>query len=678
MNFAINTAEISQAISKLKNGKACGPDLILNEMLKAGHSQLIPVLHKLFNYILRSGNFPANWRCNLLTPIHKKGEVSKPENYRGIAVGSNLCKLFCSVLQIRLSKFAKMHKLVPQCQIGFRPNARTADHVLSLKSIIDKYVNTVSKKNVFCCFVDFKSAFDTVSRKKLIYKLLQADIGGNFLNIIQNMYSDVKYAVKVCDGHSDSFSSSVGVKQGCVLSPLLFNLYLRDLPDIFDDTCDPVQLHDITVNCLMYADDLAILSESSRGLQNALNKLGIYCRKWDLTVNLDKTKVIVFNKSGHLLKKHHFSYMGSQIEIVPGYCYLGIIFTPSGAFKAACERLAEQGRKALFKLKILNTRNSIPMSFKLFQSLIVPILSYCSETWSPFYIKGINNHNFMQLGDNVPVEKVLINFCKYVLGVNRKTTHAAVRGELGQFSLLNTLLTNAAKFWFRLGAIDSETIVYQAYKESISQPDLGNWASFMKTLWSNFGLEEIWRNHVSASKIKSISALRQMMETRYQENWFAYLNRDLIQPFSVSKQGSKLRTYRTFKSKFKIENFLLSEKNFNRKRHFVKLRVSAHNLQIEVGRHTSPKTPAENRFCQLCNLQAVEDEMHFVLHCPFYQTERAALYSSFSNNFPNFTSLIGTEKFSFIMSCNSGDTEVCKPVLLYVSQCMMKRNDLNS
>ena len=112
------------------------------------------------------------------------------------------------------------------------------------------------------------------------------------------MYADVSYCVKLDKGLTENIPSNSGVKQGCVLSPLLFNLFLHDFPDIFDDGCDAVLCGTLKMNCLMFADDLVLFSESAPGLQNCLNKLNTYTKKWNLKVNINKTKVVVFNKGG--------------------------------------------------------------------------------------------------------------------------------------------------------------------------------------------------------------------------------------------------------------------------------------------------------------------------------------------------------------------------------------------
>ena len=102
------------------------------------------------------------------------------------------------------------------------------------------------------------------------------------------MHKSVKYAVKVNGDVYKTFDSQVGVKQGCVLSPFLFNLYLSDFPDIFDSVCDPVKIDNTYVNCLMFADHIVMMSESVEGLQNCLDKVRTYCTLWGLTVNIKK------------------------------------------------------------------------------------------------------------------------------------------------------------------------------------------------------------------------------------------------------------------------------------------------------------------------------------------------------------------------------------------------------
>ena len=146
------------------------------------------------------------------------------------------------------------------------------------------------------------------------------------------MYILLQAAVKLPNGVTSYFSSLVGIRQGCNLSPMLFNLFVND---IFDNAkCDPVKLHTKLIHCLMYADDLLILSETENGLTESLERLSNYAKKWKLKISAKKTKSIVFNKAGKII---NIKLRLDDVLIQPysEYTYLGIIFTPGNSFKKA-------------------------------------------------------------------------------------------------------------------------------------------------------------------------------------------------------------------------------------------------------------------------------------------------------------------------------------------------------
>ena len=234
------------------------------------------------------------------------------------------------------------------------------------------------------CFVDMRKAFDTVWRDALFYKLLEQGIGGNFYNIIVNMYEKSNVCVKLTVGMTDNFKTNIGVKQGCVISPTLFNIFLNDLPDILksNESC-PVQLNGKFLSCLMYADDIAIISQTKEGLQHCLNQLNGYCEIWKLNINTDKTKIIVFNKTGKINNDETFIINNKEIEVVKEMKYLGIVFNNNGSFKSAIANLKGKAIKALFKLfkSFSNTTPDIKTAKHLFDAMIKPILLYNSEIW---------------------------------------------------------------------------------------------------------------------------------------------------------------------------------------------------------------------------------------------------------------------------------------------------------
>ena len=287
LNNEISTAEIKAAIRLLKNKKACGLDMIRNEMLKASMSSCIPVIHKLFNKILNEGTFPDTWNKGYIVPLHKSGDGHDPNNYRGLTINSSLSKVFTTVLNTRLQHFLHKSDTINRHQIGFSKKSQTIDHMLVLKTLADKYKSADEK--LYFGFVDFKKAYDTVWREGLIYKLLLQKVNGKLLNVIKSMYQTSECCVKVDNCITEFFKNNIGVKQGEVLSPLLFNLYINDLPEYVKD-CESPTLNGSVIDCLLYADDLVLISTTKTGLQRKFDKLNKYCNEWRMSVNTDKNQ----------------------------------------------------------------------------------------------------------------------------------------------------------------------------------------------------------------------------------------------------------------------------------------------------------------------------------------------------------------------------------------------------
>ncbi|MGH0125042.1 UNVERIFIED_CONTAM: hypothetical protein FKN15_043951 [Acipenser sinensis] len=159
-------------------------------------------------------------------------------------------------------------------QIGFLPKHRTSDHIYTLHTLIDKHVNQ-NKKKIFACFIDFKKAFDSIWHEGLFYKLIQSGVGGKVYDIIKSMYTENKCGVKIGNKRTLFFSQGRGVRQGCSLSPTLFNIYINELATVLEQSAaSGLTLHDTEVKFLLYADDLVLLSPTEQGLQQSLCSAG--------------------------------------------------------------------------------------------------------------------------------------------------------------------------------------------------------------------------------------------------------------------------------------------------------------------------------------------------------------------------------------------------------------------
>ena len=210
LNQVITEQEIRQAVKKLKNKKSLFSDRIRNEMIKASLETLMPLYIKLFNHILKSGKMSDVWCQGLLTPIYKSGDKNDPTNYRGICVSSCLGKLFCSILNQRLYSYLEENKILHNSQIGFLPENRTADHVFTLRTLLDKYVH-YHKEKVYACFVDFRKAFDSFWHDGLFCKLLSAGINGQFYNLIKTLYCNSTCSIRIGENKTQDLTRTPGL-----------------------------------------------------------------------------------------------------------------------------------------------------------------------------------------------------------------------------------------------------------------------------------------------------------------------------------------------------------------------------------------------------------------------------------------------------------------------------------
>ena len=218
--------ELKGELHKLKSGKSVSIDLISNEMLKYLNSNLQLAVLNLFNGCLRTGTYP--WLTSTMTPLHKSGDKYNPDNYRAIALGSCLSKLFSNLLLSRIQQFRSLNCPDPPNQLGFTPRAQTSDHVLSLKTLIDKYTAKKGSR-LYACFVDYKKAFDSIARDALLFKLANLGIGGKVFRCLKSMYENSGSKIKLINKLSEQINLKNGVEQGHPLSPELFKIYILDL-----------------------------------------------------------------------------------------------------------------------------------------------------------------------------------------------------------------------------------------------------------------------------------------------------------------------------------------------------------------------------------------------------------------------------------------------------------------
>ena len=385
----ISLEEIKKVLSKAKYNKAPGEDRITYEFYKNATHDFLKRMTDAFNIIFESGQVEEAFVKSIVFPIHKKGDRSQPTNFRGISFMNVIAKIMMGILSERLYEWVERKGILNEAQAGFRRGYSTVDNIFNLAAIVNIKFN--EKKKVYAFFVDFRAAFDKVSRRALIFKLESLGISSKILKLLESVYRDTRSAVWTGHELSESFETHVGVKQGCLLSPLLFILYINDL---FECLEGGVNIDGKNIRLLMYADDIVLLADKVEVLQNMITNLEKYCRLWNLEVNLSKSEIMIFRRGGKIAKNEKWTFNNETVKIVAEYRYLGVTLTPKMSFSKHVDI-----RNALAKCSINTTWNNflskseITLSSKwnIFQAVCRAIQTYASQVWGFCHFEEVDS-----------------------------------------------------------------------------------------------------------------------------------------------------------------------------------------------------------------------------------------------------------------------------------------------
>ena len=244
----ISLKELNNAIENLANGISDAADGIPNEFLKESDGNFRICLLDLFNSIIRSGRVVQEWNKGIVFVLHKKGDRTDLQNYRGITINPNISKLFTRILENRLMIIVEAEDLLGEFQGAVRKGRHTTDNIFTLGTILEKARRMKLHKTAIG-FVDMKKAYDMVDREKLWEIMAQKGLGGKFLNLVKSMYEGSNFEVEINGERTHPIFPGRGLKQGCVLSPILFALYLNDLGEELQKSKLGIVLNKTTISC---------------------------------------------------------------------------------------------------------------------------------------------------------------------------------------------------------------------------------------------------------------------------------------------------------------------------------------------------------------------------------------------------------------------------------------------
>ncbi len=616
--------EISAVLKRLKPNKSCGLDGIPTDFYRVNYDVLSYPITQLFNYILHMADYPEQWAEGMITPIHKDKDKTKADNYRRITISPALGKILDMAIAKRLIFLSQATESQDDFNGGFKEESMTADNLFILNSCIEKA--KALNQHLYICFVDFRKAFNSVNRTLMFYKLIKSGINGKIIKLLHNMYSKTKSRICLNGILTEFLKDTIGVNQGGSSSPHTFVSYLSDLRQYLDESAGIHIDSDLILLHLLWADDLILVSSSQEGLQQQLDLLFEYCSKWRLIINTLKTKVMCFPSSINV----HFKFNGSEIETVKSYKYLGCVISNHGnLFNEHVKYALEKAHRAEYKIySYCYKLGQIPplLACKLFDSLVSPIIGYCGEIWYN------NTHKDT-------IEKYHLKFLKKILKVKPATTNAAVYGELGRYPLHSHLQTKVFSYWHRISNLPHTHIVYKIYKLLCELHECGfkTWVAVIETIASKAGISLPDSTKLRKQTFKKM--VKSTLQKQFADEWATSL---LNYP--------KLECYRLFKINFSSESYLLNIMPSKYRSSLTKLRVSSHPLGIEKGRYTRPKTPRHQRICDRCDVNAIDDEFHFVINCTAFNNPRQELLLQACLSIPNFLTLHDHEQFNNIMS----------------------------
>ena len=265
-----------------------------------------------------------------ISPIVKdsSGDINALSNYRGVTLSSVFSHMFESALRLKFGCFLSSDDL----QFGFKPKHSTNHAVFTLKSCIDFF--TKRDSNVYVAFLDFSKAFDTISHCGLFLKLMDRNVPLCFLLLIMFWYLNMEYDVKWANSRSDSFRVMCGTKQGGILSPEFFAIYINDLIIILKRSGVGCHVLRFFIACILFADDVTLLAPTRAALQQLINICANYCNEFCLKFNVGKTKVIIFGKlSKSVSTLARISVNGQYIDYIKSCKYLGFHIITGTCFR---------------------------------------------------------------------------------------------------------------------------------------------------------------------------------------------------------------------------------------------------------------------------------------------------------------------------------------------------------
>lgn len=385
-DIQVCTKGIEKLLKNLKTDKAAGPDQISPILLKELHNEVSPIVQILFQLSYDTGVLPREWCTASVSPLFKKGDRSKPANYRPISLTCILCKTMEHIIASNLVRHFTQNNILYDLQHGFRERRSCETQLVML---VDELARNIQNgKQTDLILLDFSKAFDKVSHNKLLFKLHQFGVRGRNLAWIRGFLSNRSQRVVVDGEFSTSIPVTSGVPQGSVLGPILFLAYINDLPE------------QVKSQVRLFADDTVIyITLDGKGrqsmLQEDLKKLEHWETLWDMEFNPSKCQVIHITTSRNPIRTKYILH-GQVLENTSSARYLGVDISDDLNWSTHISRVTNKANSTLgFLRRNIPTKNQ-QLRSAAYKAVVRPQLEYAASVWDPHLATHTNQIEAVQ------------------------------------------------------------------------------------------------------------------------------------------------------------------------------------------------------------------------------------------------------------------------------------------
>ena len=377
---------VQKMLCNLNPNKAAGPDQLHPRFLKELHLELAPLYTAIFQKSLDEGHVPLQWRTANVSPVFKKGEKYDPANYRPVSLTAITSKLMEHILASNIMSHLEDRHLLSDCQHGFRSNRSCESQLLNFTQELMR--GLADGQQIDVNVMDFSKAFDRVPHQRLLKKAEHYGIRGPVLKWLKSFLMDRSQKV-VIEGESSNYCRVIsGVPQGTVLGPVLFLIFINDLP--------------ATVNspCKLFADDLVIYREvkdrqDEKLLQEDMNKLSQWEDTWGMQFHPEKCEHITVTRKRNPMRTS-YKLRGHQLKTVTQTKYLGVNINSKLDWKEHVDKISKKANKTLGFIR-RNLKNAPKDTREMaYKALVRPQLEYCAPVWDPYTQDQIDRLEMIQ------------------------------------------------------------------------------------------------------------------------------------------------------------------------------------------------------------------------------------------------------------------------------------------